>query len=135
VTDTLPDPTLDRTADLSDPSERAGVPDAAALPEPADRGLLDIAPVVAEKIARRAASEVDGTARRVQADAAVAPGRASLRLELAVEYPRPVGDVAAEVQRRVASRVHELTGLSVAAVDVTVTDLPRPTRRGRPRVV
>ena len=129
MTDTLPDPTLDRTVDLSDRSEGGG------LPEPGERGLLDIAPVVLEKIARRAASEVDGTAGPVTADADVAPGRANLRLDLGVEYPRPVGEVAAEVQRRVASRVHELTGMTVAAVDVTVTDLPPPARRRRPRVV
>ncbi len=128
MTDTLPDPTLDRTVDLSDGSEGG------SLREPGDRGLLDIASVVPEKIARRVASEVDGTAGRVTADADVTPGRAKLRLELGVEYPRPVGEVAAEVQRRVASRVHELTGLTVTAVDVTVTELQAPARR-RPRVV
>lgn len=129
MTDTLPDPTLDRTVDLSDRSEPGD------LAEPGERGLLDIATVVFEKIARRAASEVDGTVGPVTADADVVSGRATLRLDLGVEYPRPVGEVAAEVQRRVASRVHELTGLAVAAVDVTVTDLPPPPRRRRARVV
>ncbi|HEV3400293.1 MAG TPA: Asp23/Gls24 family envelope stress response protein [Acidimicrobiales bacterium] len=129
MTDTLPDPTLDRTVDFSDRSEGGG------LPEPGDRGLLDIAPVVPEKIARRAASEVAGTVGRITADADVAPGQATLRLELGVEYPRPVGEVAAEVQRRVTSRVHELTGLTVAAVDVTVTELLPPSRSRRARVV
>ncbi len=128
MTDTLPDATLDHTVDFSDRSE-------GGLPEPGDRGLLDIAPVVPEKIARRVASEVDGTAGRVTADADVAPGQASLRLELGVEYPRPVGEVAAEVQQRVARRVHELTGLAVTGVDVTVTELPAPARHRRARVV
>lgn len=110
--------------------------DLGELPEPGDRGILDIAAVVPEKIARRAATEVDGVAGAVQADADMAPGRASLRLTLGVEYPRPVAQVALEVQRRVSSRVSELTGLSVDGVDVTVTDLPPPARpRSKPRVV
>ena len=105
--------------------------DLAGLPEPGDRGLLDISPTVAEKIARRAATEVDGTSGSMKADADVAPGRASIRLELGVEYPRPVGAVAAEVRRRVTERVNELTGLTVEAVDVTVSELPAPRRRAR----
>ncbi len=109
--------------------------DSGALPEPADRGILDIAAVVPEKIARRAVTEVAGTAGQVKADAELAAGRASLRLELGVEYPRPVGQVAVEVQRRVAARVAELTGLTVDAVDVTVTELPPPAPRRRARVV
>lgn len=113
MTDALTDPTLD----------------VGGLPDPADRGTLDIAAGVPEKIARRAASEVDGARGPVRADAELAPGRARLDLELGVEYPRPVGKVAADVQRRVASRVRELTGLAVDAVDVTVTDLPAPPRR------
>lgn len=103
--------------------------DLGGLPEPADRGLLEIAPPVAEKIACRAATEVEGTGGRVRADADLASGRASIRLELGVEYPRPVGTVAAEVRRRVTSRVNELTGLTVEAVDITVAELPPPPRR------
>jgi uncharacterized alkaline shock family protein YloU len=120
VTDAL----ADRTADFGE------------LPEPGDRGILDIAAAVPEKIARRAATEVDGVTGPVQANANMAPGRASLRLELGVEYPRPVGQAAVEVQQRVASRVCELTGLTVDTVDVTVTDLPPPDRRrSKPRVI
>ncbi|HEX2043011.1 MAG TPA: Asp23/Gls24 family envelope stress response protein [Acidimicrobiales bacterium] len=123
------------TVDLGDPSAPADPTVPGGLPDPADRGLLDIAPAVAEKIARRVAGEVEGAVGPVRADADMGPGRATLRLELGVEYPRPVGEVAAEVQRRVASRIGELTGLSVEAVTVTVTQLPAPApRRGR-RVV
>jgi hypothetical protein len=123
------------TVDLSDPSERGDATQPDRPPDPAVRGLLDIAPAVPEKIARRVAGEVDGAAGPVRADADMAPSRANLRLELGVEYPRPVGEVAAEVQRRVASRVQELTGLTVETVDVTVSDLPGPARRRRRRVV
>lgn len=111
---------------LADPTVELG-----GLPEPGERGTLDIAAAVPEKIARRAAAEVDGVRRPVRADAELARGRATLELELGVEYPRPVGEVAAEVQGRVASRVEELTGLTVEAVDVTVSELPLPRRGSR----
>lgn len=123
------------TVDLSDASERGDPTLPGGLPAPADRGLLDIAPAVPEKIARRVAGEVEGAVGPVRADADMGPGRADLRLELGVEYPRPVGEVAAEVQRRVASRVRELTGLTVEAVDVTVSELPAPAPHRSRRVV
>ncbi|HEX2273164.1 MAG TPA: Asp23/Gls24 family envelope stress response protein [Acidimicrobiales bacterium] len=124
------------TVDLSAPSERGAPSEPGALPEPGARGLLDIARSVPEKIARRVAGEVDGTVGRVNAEADLSPGRVTVRLELGVEYPRPVGEVAAEVQRRVAHRVSELTGLTVEAVDVTVAELPAPSRgRAKPRVI
>ncbi len=115
MTDAVADPTVDL----------------AGLPAPDDRGILDIAPAVAEKIARRVTSEVEGARGPVRADAELGRGSARLDLELRVEYPRPVRKVAADVQRRVASRVRELTGLAVDAVDVTVTELPTPPRQAR----
>ncbi len=115
MTDAVADPTVDL----------------AGLPAPADRGTLEIAETVAEKIARRVASELEGVGGQVRADADLGAGRVTLELELGVEYPRPVGTVAADVQRRVASRVQELSGLTVEAIDVTVSELPVPPRRAR----
>ena len=102
------------------------------LSHAARRGLLVIAPRVIERIAARAASDVDGVAPRgsaapskgVQADADLEGPSATLALRLGVAYPRPVGRVASEVRARVADRVQELTGVTVAAVRVTVDELP-----------
>jgi len=99
----------------------------------AGRGLLVIAPRVVEKVAARAASDVDGVAPRskgVQADADLEGSTATVALRLGVTYPRPVGRVASEVRGRVAARVQELTGMTVGAVRITVDELPalgRPT--------
>ena len=107
------------------------------VPAAAGRGLLVIAPRVIERIAARAASDVEGVAPRgaavpskgVQADADLEGPTATLALRLGVAYPRPVGRVAAEVRGRVANRVEELTGMTVGAVRITVDELPAP---GRP---
>ena len=110
------------------------------------RGLLVIAPRVIERIAARAANDVDGVAPRgsrsdtgVQAEADLEGTAATLALRLGVAYPRPVGRVASEVRNRVTDRVEELTGVTVTGVRVTVDELPavpatrpreRPERRG-----
>ena len=109
--------------------------------DPGRRGLLVLAPRVIERIAARAASEVDGVARRrsassskgVQADADLEGSTATLALRLGVVYPSPVGRVASEVRRRVSDRVQELTGVAVTAVRVTVDELPAPAPPTRAR--
>ena len=107
------------------------------VPDAGHRGLLVIAPRVIERIAARAASDVDGVAPRgsaapskgVRADADLEGSTASVALRLGVAYPSPVGRVASEVRGCVADRVQELTGLTVGAVRITVDELPAP---GRP---
>ncbi len=102
------------------------------------RGLLVLAPRVIERIAARAASEVDGVAPRrpgapskgVQADADLEGQTATVALRLGVAYPRPVGRVASEVRGRVADRVRELTGVNVAGLRVTVDQLPATAAHG-----
>jgi uncharacterized alkaline shock family protein YloU len=133
VTDTGELPPAD-TGDDADTVADAGLrgPDADA----GRRGLLVIAPRVIERIAARAASDVDGVARSgapaaskgVRADADLEGSTANVALRLGVAYPRPVGRVASEVRGRVAHRVQELTGLTVAAVGITVDELPAPGR-------
>lgn len=99
---------------------------------PGKRGLLVIAPRVIERIAARAASDVDGVApqgsagrsKAVQADADLEGPAATITLRLGVAYPRPVGRVASDVRGRVTDRVHELTGVEVRSVRVTVDQLP-----------
>ena len=101
------------------------------------RGLLVIAPRVVERIAARAATEVDGVAppgsasRPVQAQADLQGPSATIALRLGVSYPLPVGRVAAEVRRRVADRVRELAGVAVEGLQIRVDELPAGAGRGR----
>lgn len=48
---------------------------------------------------------------------------ATVKLDLTVAYPTPIRAATDEVRRRVMSRVHELTGVEVTRVDITVTAL------------
>ncbi|MEU8382301.1 Asp23/Gls24 family envelope stress response protein [Streptosporangium sp. NPDC048865] len=110
------------------------------------RGRTDIADRVVSRIAAHAAGEVPrvrevGERRplslRGGTRAAVDGGLATLRLDVAVEYPAPIREVAEEIRRHVAERVMTLTGMDVGHVDVLVTDVT-PARddhdgRGTPR--
>ena len=115
------------------------------------RGETTIAPVVAEKIAARAASEVDGvggvlrtglsrllpwtaSAGPAAADAAIDHGTVSVDLTVNVVYPRPVGAVTAQVRQQVTRRLADLCGLRAGRVDIVVPELVRPPARARRRV-
>lgn len=103
-------------------------------------GLVSIADAVVEKIASRAAAEVDdvgGTASRVLGVAIGSNGADSspkvrarvdgsvvtLDVRLSVTYPAPVGRVTQQVRDHLVERIAGLTGLSVRQVDITVTAL------------
>jgi uncharacterized alkaline shock family protein YloU len=117
-------------------------------PEPPARGIIDIAPVVFEKIAMQATAEVPGVEGEVStglerllpwasgspADAAVEMGDDDVALDLTfnVAYPEPVRRVADEVRRHVAGRIQSLTGRTVRYINITVPELVAPTGR-RPR--
>lgn len=121
--------------------------EAPALAPAASRGSLTIADRVVEKVAAHAATEVDlatGAARtvlgqrlpsaeRARAQARVDGGLVSVSVSLAVTWPAPVRQVAAEVRAHLTRRVEELTGLQVAEVDVDVSALPTG-RDDAPRV-
>lgn len=128
---------------------------ATAPDEPGRRGRLHIADRVVEKVASQAVTEVDlatGTPRtvlgrtllgrapepdpdrRARADAHVDGGLVTVAVTLAVQWPAPVRQVADEVRRHLTARIHEMTGLEVAQVDVDVTALVtgrRPAARVR----
>ncbi len=117
-----------------------------------ERGETVIAPTVVAKIARQAASEVDGVEVSAApglrgllskvgggsaaggSSASVGSRRAALDLHVSVIYPRPVRAATAEVRHHVRSRVQELTGYEVGDVDIVVDALPAPTRRDAGRV-
>lgn len=108
---------------------------------------LTIAPLVFERVAVRAASEVPGVEGEVRsglsrllpwgdgaaadASADVEQDEVSLDLTFNVVYPEPVREVADEVRRRVAERIQELTGRAVGAINITVPELVEPVRQAR----
>ena len=131
--------------------ELAAAPTTTAAGFLTGRGETTIAPVVAEKIAARAASEVDGVGGVVRtglsrllpwttstgpasADAAISHGTVTVDLTVNVLYPRPVGAVTAEVRERVKRQLSDLCGLKAGRVDIVVPQLVRPPGGGRRRV-
>ncbi len=120
-----------------------------------ERGHTIITPQVVEKIAGRAASEVDGVGgvqssglgrfadlfsgaekRETQAHAEVDRASTVVDLVVSVRYPEPVGAVANRVRQHVIERLHELTGLRVGEVNVTIPELVVPSAPPpRPRVI
>ena len=108
--------------------------------DPGDRGSLTIADRVVEKVASQAVTEVDLATgaprsllgrrvgaqdpdRRARADARVDGDLVSVSVSLAVQWPAPVRQVAAQVREHLTTRISELTGLQVAEVDVDVPAL------------
>ncbi|MGJ6962205.1 Asp23/Gls24 family envelope stress response protein [Streptosporangium sp. G11] len=124
---------------------RSGMPAVPAQPSrqavPAERrGRTDISDRVVSRIAARAAGEVarveevgergplsfrGGTRATLDGDLA------TLRLDVTVEYPAPIREVAEEVRRYVTERVMALTGMDVGYIDVAVTSVSPP--HGDPR--
>lgn len=143
-----PPPTVDGTA----PTVEGGRPD---HPLVTPRGETVIGPAVVEKIAARAASEVDGvggvvrtglgrlipwsleggSAARAHAEmSGKADGEVSLDLSVNVVYPHPVATVTNQVRARVAERLLEMCGVRVARLDISVPALVAEPSRPRRRV-
>lgn len=117
----------------------------AELPEPGERGRLDISPRAVERIAEAAALQVDSVTRQSatfgrgipKAHAVLAGNRVRLGVEIALVWGRQLAEIAAEVRTRVADTVADLTALGVDAVDVhivtvltqTETSTDQPARR------
>ena len=117
--------------------------DAAAIGLAAEehRGRTEISPAVVEKIAGRAAREVEGVSLmtaagiaariaslvgnegRASATADVGQTTSAIDLTVSIRYPQPILETAERVRNHVKQRVHELTGLEVQEVDITVSQL------------
>jgi uncharacterized alkaline shock family protein YloU len=128
----------------------ADIPRAALV---TSRGQTIISPTVVEKIATRAASEVDGVGGVVETGLSRllpwsighggAPARASaevgaetvtLDLTVNVVYPEPVATVTNRVRERVMRRLSELCGLRATEVNIAVPALVAPVGGRRRRV-
>lgn len=127
---TAPDPVGNDVAERDDPS----------LPEPAERGRLHINDRVVEKVAAQAVAEVDratGAPRTLFGQALGSatkdtPARTSARVDgdvvtvsvsMSVQWPASIREVAAQARRRIIDRVSEITGRTVAQVDIDVPTL------------
>ena len=135
------------TAELADPT--ADLPRAGLV---TSRGETIIAPTVVEKIATRAASEVDGVGGVVEtglsrllpwtiggggaarASAEVGAETVTVDLTVNVLYPEPVAAVTNRVRAEVVRRLAELCGLRATEVNIAVPALVEPPRRSRRRV-
>ncbi|MDQ3105208.1 MAG: Asp23/Gls24 family envelope stress response protein [Actinomycetota bacterium] len=101
-------------------------------PEAGRRGRLDIAGRAIERIATHAAQTVTGVTasgsgleRMVgrglpRASSTVAGDTVRLSLDISLTWPVAAGEVTRQVRSEVAAQVGYITGLSVAAVDVTI---------------
>jgi uncharacterized alkaline shock family protein YloU len=126
------------------PATRAAVEATApALADPADRGGLEVADRVVQRIVLAATREVDGTAvvttgittpmsrSYPRATVVVAGDRVRARVEVAGRWPVPAARLAADVRATVARQLVALAGLRVDAVDVTVAAMVRHGGPGR----
>ncbi|WP_051441721.1 Asp23/Gls24 family envelope stress response protein [Arthrobacter sp. H14] len=101
------------------------------------RGRLEIAGKVVEKIASRAAAELEAVggpsggflgvgdhaelSARPKARAQLSGQVATIELTVGVRYPVPLRRTGEELRRRIQSRVSELTGIDVRQVDVDIS--------------
>lgn len=116
------------------------------LPDPDQRGSTTIAANAVQRIAEAELRLVPGVVAtgsgldkvvgrqypKVTAD--VAGSRARLSIEIAVAWPLPLADVCARVRDTLGTRLAELTGLSIDAVDVTAAKVVQPEPPTRRRV-
>ena len=132
-----------------DPGSTADLPRAALV---TSRGETIIAPAVVEKIATKAASEVDGVGGVLQtglsrllpwtvggdsparASAEVGGDTVTVDLTVNVLYPEPVATVTNAVRSQVTRRLSELCGLRATEVNIAVPALVTPLRGARRRV-
>ncbi|GAA2004078.1 hypothetical protein GCM10009799_34090 [Nocardiopsis rhodophaea] len=113
-----------------------------------EHGSTTIPERVVTKIAAHAAAEVPGvgevggglgrllgaghgpTRVTVRLSGREAERTATIRLGIAVPYPRPAATTAQHVREHVADTVERLTGIRVGRVDIEIVELPRADAAG-----
>ncbi len=113
------------------------------LGDPADRGTLEVADRVIERVAGYAVTQVEGATaapRRVlginvgdvppdkeaSVDARVDGRTATVDATVAIGWPASIRTVAARVRQRIRQDVEHITGVRVAHVDIDVVSLSAP---------
>ncbi|MEU5331132.1 DUF6286 domain-containing protein [Streptomyces parvus] len=96
----------------------------------AARGTTTVSARAVARIAQQAATETPNEVGTVRGTATVRGQRAQVSVRLGLPWPADLGRRAGEVQRHVASRTGELTGLSVRVSRLRVVRLQRPTGAG-----
>ncbi|MCO1660944.1 Asp23/Gls24 family envelope stress response protein [Pseudonocardia humida] len=126
-------------------------PAAAGLVDPADRGHLDVQPIVLRRIVEYAADQVPGTLRHERRLAGIDVGEAGasarvsvgsgdplavdVRLELTLRYPARVRAVVEAVRAKVGEELTRIAGFHVRTMTVTVAGLREsPTPGASPRI-
>ncbi|GAB2935599.1 DUF6286 domain-containing Asp23/Gls24 family envelope stress response protein [Streptomyces sundarbansensis] len=92
----------------------------------AARGTTTVSARAVARIAQQAATETPHAVGTVRGTATVRGQRAEVSVRLALPWPADLGRRARDVQRHVASRTGELTGLSVRVPRLRVHRLQRP---------
>ncbi|QBI52717.1 Asp23/Gls24 family envelope stress response protein [Streptomonospora litoralis] len=119
---------------VEQPPATAEVPRQRTATEPPQaRGRTVVGADVVARIAGRAAAEVPGVVARrgrTRAGARITGngGTATLRLRIAVGYPRSAREVARRVRDHTTRRVQDMTGMSVRRVDIEIAELVRGSR-------
>ncbi|PVC82517.1 DUF6286 domain-containing protein [Streptomyces sp. CS131] len=93
----------------------------------AARGTTTVSARAVARIAQQAATETPNAVGTVRGTATVRGQRAEVSVRLGLPWPADLGRRAGEVQRHVAARTGELTGLSVRVARLRVARLQRPT--------
>lgn len=108
-----------------------------------DRGRTTIADKVVERIAAKAAGEIEAVAdtrggltrllrgRLPRASAVVAGSASRIQVEVAASWPTPMSSLATKVRDHVSERVTTLAGVEVMAVDVSIADVVHVESRQR----
>ena len=91
-----------------------------------DRAVTKIACHAAEEVPEVTRVERGRRAFGGGSSATVRVDHVTVDLRVTVAYPAPLRTVADAVRQHVAARVHELTGLPVTRVDLTLADLTPP---------
>lgn len=110
------------------------------------RGETDISSQVIEKIATKVTSDTPAVAQ--VKDCALLGGaevskisiasplqNTSLALTIAMYYPEPIAQVCALIRHNIQSKVYELTRIKISSIEITVSNLIRPTPVPSPRVI